>query len=80
MVCHAARLGLAFTLLFLAATVAFAQADEAVIRRVVDRVMRPYLSQHQIPGAIVGASLHGRRYFFSYGQATDAGAPFTAVP
>jgi CubicO group peptidase (beta-lactamase class C family) len=23
-------------------------------------------------------SLHRRRYFFSYGQATDAGAPFTA--
>jgi hypothetical protein len=40
--------------------------------------MQPYLSQNNVPGAIVGASLHGRRYFFSYGQATDAGAPFTA--
>ena len=45
MVCHAARLGLALTLLFHAATAAFAQADEAVIRRVVDSIMQPYLSQ-----------------------------------
>jgi hypothetical protein len=26
---------------------------------------------------IVAVSLHGRRYFFPYGKATDAGAPFT---
>jgi len=28
-------------------------------------------------GAIVAVSLHGNRYFCPYGQATDAGAPFT---
>src|SRR5438093_12239193 len=28
-------------------------------------------------GAIVAISLHGHRYFFPYGKATDAGAPFT---
>ncbi len=38
--------------------------------------MQPYLAQTQAPGAIVGVSLHGRRYFFLYGKATDAGAPF----
>ena len=29
------------------------------------------------PGAIVGVSVHGRRYFFHYGKATDDGAQFT---
>ena len=28
-------------------------------------------------GTIVAVSLHGHRYFFPYGKATDAGAPFT---
>jgi CubicO group peptidase (beta-lactamase class C family) len=28
-------------------------------------------------GAIVAVSLHGHRYSFPYGKATDAGAPFT---
>ena len=91
MVRHAARVGFVFTILFLAGITAFAQApqrqlsvgpnagdEEAVVKQVVDRIMQPYLSQNYIPGAIVGVSLHGRRYFFSYGQATDAGALFTA--
>jgi CubicO group peptidase (beta-lactamase class C family) len=29
------------------------------------------------PGAIVGISLHGKRYFFHYGAAKDDGTPFT---
>lgn len=91
MVRHAAHVGFVFTILFLAGITAFAQApqrqlsvgpnagdEEAVVKQVVDRIMQPYLSQNYIPGAIVGVSLHRRRYFFSYGQATDAGAPFTA--
>ena len=91
MVPHAARFGFGFTILFLAGITAFAQAaqgqlsvgpnagdEEAVVKQMVDRIMQPYLSQNYIPGAIVGVSLHRRRYFFSYGQATDAGAPFTA--
>ena len=78
MVRRAARVGCAVMLLVLAGTVAFAQEEEAVVRREVDRIMRPYLDQHRIPGAIVGVSLRGRRHFFSLGQATDAGAPFTA--
>jgi CubicO group peptidase (beta-lactamase class C family) len=51
--------------------------------------MRPYLAQGQrragrhlwrrssYLGAIVAVSLQGHRYFFPYGKATDAGAPFT---
>jgi CubicO group peptidase (beta-lactamase class C family) len=66
-------------------------AGEAVaVKRVVDGIMQPYLAEGQprerrgrrwsrspYLGAIVAVSLHGHRYFFPYGKATDAGAPFT---
>jgi len=88
MIRQAARVGFVLTLLCLASTPAFAQAEpsirpdagdeEAGVKDVVDGVMRPYLRRNSLPGAIVGASLHGRRHFFSYGQANDAGVPFTA--
>ena len=52
--------------------------DEASIKQVVDGIIQPYLTQNQIPGAIVGVSIHGKSYFFAYGKATDAGDPFTA--
>jgi len=65
-------------------------AQEAAVGRVVDNIMQPYLAQRQRTsprgqgwrrsphlGAIVAVSLHGHRYFFLYGKATDAGAPFT---
>lgn len=51
--------------------------DEARIRQIVDGVMQPYLAQGQYPGAIVGISLHGHRFFFNYGKATDSGEPFS---
>ena len=64
--------------------------EEAVVKRVVDDIMQPYLAQEQRSsprggvwrrspnlGAIVAVSLHGHRYFFPYGKATDAGAAFT---
>jgi CubicO group peptidase (beta-lactamase class C family) len=63
--------------------------QEAAVKRVVDDVMQPYLAQGERMvggrrwmrsphlGAIVAISLHGQRYFFPYGKATDAGAPFT---
>jgi len=66
-----------------------AGSDEAAVKRVVDNIMQPYLAQGQrmaggrrwsrspYLGAIVAVSLHGNRYFFPYGKATDAGAPFT---
>ena len=67
-----------------------AGGEEAVVGRVVDGIMQPYLAQRQRTspggqrwsrspdlGAIVAVSLHGHRYFFPYGKATDAGAPFT---
>ena len=71
--------------LLLSSIALFAQAggatssdDEASIKRVVDGIMQPYLSQNSLPGAIVGVSLHGHRYYFPYGKATDAGAPFAS--
>jgi CubicO group peptidase (beta-lactamase class C family) len=67
-----------------------AGGEAAAVKRVVDGIMQPYLAQEQRSsprggvwrrspnlGAIVAVSLHGHRYFFPYGKATDAGAPFT---
>ena len=66
-----------------------ANGEEATVKRLVDGIMQPYLAQRQRTvggrrwirsphlGAIVAVSLHGHRYFFSFGNATDAGAPFT---
>ena len=66
-----------------------AGGEEAAIKQVVDGIMQPYLAQGQRNaggrrwirsphlGTIVAVSLHGHRYFFPYGKATDAGAPFT---
>jgi len=64
--------------------------EAATVKQVVDGIMQPYLAQQQrrVPrrglwkrspdlGAIVAVSLQGHRYFFPYGTATDAGAPFT---
>ena len=66
-----------------------AGGETAAVKRVVDGIMQPYLAQGQHAtrgrtwsrspnlGAIVAVSLHGHRYFFPYGKATNAGAPFT---
>jgi CubicO group peptidase (beta-lactamase class C family) len=67
-----------------------AGGEVEVVKRVVDGIIQPYLAQEQRRsprgqqwnrspnlGAIVAVSLHGHRYFFPYGKATDAGAPFT---
>src|SRR6266480_2372002 len=66
-----------------------AGSEEAAVKRIVDGIMQPYLAQEQRNaggrrwsrsphlGTIVAVSLHGHRYFFPYGNATDAGAPFT---
>ena len=72
-----------FCLLF--STAAFAQSSNAVapagndagaIKRIVDGIMERYIALNHLPGAIVGVSLHGHRYYFPYGKATDAGMPF----
>jgi CubicO group peptidase (beta-lactamase class C family) len=67
----------------------YAGGEEAAVKRLVDGIMQPYLAQEQRMagghvwkrsphlGTIVAVSLHGHRYFFPYGKATDAGAPFT---
>jgi CubicO group peptidase (beta-lactamase class C family) len=66
-----------------------AGGEAVAVKRVVDGIMQPYLAQGQRRagghlwsrspdlGVIVAVSLHGHRYFFPYGKATDAGAPFT---
>jgi beta-lactamase class C len=51
--------------------------DESTIKQVVDGYMEPFLAKTAAPGAIVGVSLHGQRYFYTYGEATDNGSPFT---
>ena len=51
--------------------------EEAAVRQAVSTVMRRYMASKKPPGAIVGVSVHGRRYFFHYGKATDDGAEFT---
>lgn len=51
--------------------------DAPALRQIIDGVMKPFLAQHQAPGAIVAVSLKGRRHFFPYGNATNDGAPFT---
>ncbi len=52
-------------------------SEKSVIEQMVNSYMRPYLTQVSAPGAIVGVSIHGHRYFFTYGNATDRGTPFT---
>src|SRR4029077_6756646 len=66
-----------------------AGGEEAAVKRLVDGIMQPYLAQEQRMagghvwkrsphlGTIFAVSLQRRRYFFPYGKATDAGAPFT---
>jgi CubicO group peptidase (beta-lactamase class C family) len=66
-----------------------AGGEEAAVKRVVDGIMQPYVAQKQRSvggqtwsrsphlGTIVAVSLHGHRYFFPYGEATETGAPFT---
>jgi CubicO group peptidase (beta-lactamase class C family) len=66
-----------------------AGGEAVAVKRIVDGIMQPYLAQGQRNaggrrwsrsphlGTIVAVSLHGHRYFFPYGKATDAGAPFT---
>ena len=56
--------------------------EAARIRQVVDQYMNRLLTRDtpgpgRRPGAIVGISLHGKRYFFHYGSARDDGTPFT---
>src|SRR5262249_27346606 len=66
-----------------------AGGEEAAVKRVIDGFMQPYVAQKQRTvggqrwtrsshlGTIIAVSMHGRRYFFPYGEATNAGAPFT---
>ena len=66
-----------------------AGGEAAAVKQIVDGIMQPYLAQEQRNaggrrwsrspdlGTIVAVSLHGHRYFFPYGKATDAGALFT---
>ena len=73
-----------FFLVLMVCTFATAQqpvapdGERAALKSVVDGIIEPYLSLNRLPGAIVGVSVRGHRYYFPYGKATDAGAPFAA--
>lgn len=68
----------AATAIPLAAQVGAAQSSgDAPLQQKIDGLIKPFLAQHQNPGAIVAVSLKGQRHFFTYGNATDGGAPFT---
>jgi CubicO group peptidase (beta-lactamase class C family) len=73
---------LVFLLLLFASVTQKASAapdgEESAVKQVVDSYMQPLLSKTGAAGAMVGVSLHGRRYFFPYGQAKDDGTPFTS--
>ena len=80
---HRYTLPIGLFVLLLASTTVLAQAgppsaggNEAAIKKIVDGIMQPYIAQNQLPGAIVGLSIHGHRYYFPYGKATDSGTPF----
>jgi CubicO group peptidase (beta-lactamase class C family) len=49
----------------------------STLKQCVDGYMQPFLKQYGVPGAIVGISIHGKRTFYAYGNATDQGAQFT---
>ena len=70
-------LALAFGFLSnLAGQQAAGRSEESAIKQVVDQYMQELLQKSPAPGAIVGVSFHGQRYFFTYGKATDDGTPF----
>jgi CubicO group peptidase (beta-lactamase class C family) len=66
-----------------------AGGEQAEIKRIVDEIMQPYLAQQERTesghrwirsshlGTIVAVSLRSHRYFFPYGNATDAGSAIT---
>ncbi len=59
--------------------IAAAQNDNgrAAVKAVVDNIVLPAMQQSGAPGAVVGVSIHGKRYFFAYGQAREDGTQFT---
>lgn len=73
-----------FVLVFWLRTAVSAQlegnAEDPTIRAVVDQYMEhllgPLIPGKRRPGAIVGISIRGKRYFYHYGEARDDGTPF----
>lgn len=56
-----------------------ASDDATKIAAAVDRVFRPLIKQHAVPGLAVGVTLGGKQHFFYYGVASkETGAPVTA--
>lgn len=47
-----------------------ASSDAAKVRAIVDRTIRPLMSQHDIPGMAVSLTFDGRSYVFNYGVAS----------
>src|SRR4051794_12541368 len=47
-----------------------------VVTQYMERLLGPQTPGKRRPGAIVGVSIRGRRYFYHYGEARDDGTPF----
>lgn len=63
----------------LAPSFAVAQPARPDVRQLVDRVFRPLMAAHDIPGMTVGVTQAGMRHQFHYGVASrESGAPVTA--
>lgn len=49
---------------------ASATEDSAIIRGIVDAVIRPLMAQQDVPGVAVGIAINGKSYVFNYGVAS----------
>ena len=74
---HRAR-ALAIVLALLVPCLSSAGDEAARLRSMVDRTIRPLMSEHQIPGMAVALAIDGQSHVFSYGVASlQSRAPVT---
>lgn len=74
----AATMTAAMVAMMICFTPARAAAPPVKLRDTVERVIRPLLAQHDVPGIAVGVTVDGTQQFFSYGVASkELGTPVT---
>lgn len=54
----------------LAPHAAWAAADDAKLRAIVDRQIRPLMAKYDVPGLAVAVTVDGQEFFFNYGVAS----------